>query len=136
MTQYGSNQIALQFDDSGGTLRTISNYIRTFNGIELEAIIQESHAFGDAWFESVATGVKKGSDITLEGYYDDAGTDGPNLLFNAVGNTVTRTFTATWGGGKSTSFECVIVKYARQPVLNELTKFQVTLRPTGLVTEV
>lgn len=136
MAQYGSNSITISFDDSGGSLRDMSNYIREFNGVTLEAILAESQAFGDSWFEAVATGMKKVEDITIGGYYDDTASTGPNVVFNAVGNTTTRTLTVAWGGGKSTSVETVIQKYGRIPVLNDLTKFSVTVRPTGLVTEV
>lgn len=135
MAQYGSNSIVIQFDDSGGTLRDVSNYIREFNGVSIEAVVNESHAFGDAWFEAVASGVKKVDDIVLGGYYDDTASTGPDAIFNAPGNTATRTFKVTWGSTKTTQVECVIVKYARIPGLNELSKFQVTIRPTGAVTE-
>lgn len=135
MAQYGSNSITIQFDDSGGTLRDMSNYIREFNGVAIEAILAESQAFGDSWFESVATGMKKLDDITLGGYYDDTSSTGPNAIFNAVGNTTTRTIKVTWGNSVYTQVENVIQKYSRIPVLNDLTKFSVNLRPTGAVTE-
>ncbi len=135
MAQYGSNSVIIQFDDSGGTPRDMSNYIRSFNGFTLEALMQETHAFGDSWVESSPTGVNKAEDITISGYYDDTSSTGPNVVFNAVGNTTTRTLTVTWGNSKTTSGEMRIVKYSRLPKLNELTGFSVVLRPTGTMTD-
>lgn len=134
MAQYGSNSLVIEFHDSGGTLRDMSNYVREFNGVTKEALLQESHAFGDAWFESAFTGMSKLDDVTMGGYYNDAASTGPDVIFNAIGST--RTLKVTWGSTKTTSVSTVIKKYARMPVLNELHKFQVIVTPTGQPTEV
>ena len=90
MSQYGSNALRIDFDNSSASPINMSNYIREFNGMSIEALLQESHAFGDTWFESTWTGIKKLDDIVLGGYYDDTATTGPEAIFNALG--ATRTF--------------------------------------------
>lgn len=133
MAQYGSNQVVIMFDDSGGTPQDMSAYVREFNGVTIEAILNETHTFGDSWFKSKATGMKKGDDVVWGGHYNDTASVGPDAVFNAPGDE--RTASVTWGGSNETSAEMVIVKYARLPILNDLTKFQVTLRPTDEISE-
>jgi len=138
MAKYGSNSIIVAVDNSGGSVVTMTSYITEINTIDVEAMLEESHSFGDAWFESLATGVRKASDLVLGGFYDDTSSTGPDVIFNAVASgptASTRTVTITFGGSKTVSFEALITKYSRTASRNELTKFEVTLTPTGTVTE-
>ena len=138
MAKYGSNSLTVTFDDSGGTGRDMSNYIREINAVRVEAILQESHAFGDAWFESLATGLRRMQDVELSGFYDDASSTGPDAVFvgvfSAPGDS-TRTLVLTWGGSKTTTVETLIMAYERRAVVGELQAYTVVLRPTGTVTE-
>jgi hypothetical protein len=136
MAKYGSGSLVIEFDNSGGSLVDMTQYVLEVNGVKISAILEESHTFGDTWFESLATGLSKLDDINIKGFYDDTATTGPNAIWNAIGNTTTRTIKFTWGGSKTTSVETIIMDYARLPKRGELTKFEVTLRPTGTVTEV
>jgi len=138
MAKYGSNSLAIAVDNSSGSATTMTSYVTEINSVEIEAMLEESHSFGDAWFESLATGVRKASDLVLGGFFDDTSSTGPDAIFNAVASGPTassRTVTITWGGSKTTSFEALITKYTRTASRNELTKFEVTLTPTGTVTE-
>lgn len=139
MAKYGSNSLVIEIDSTeGGSLTDISQYITDIDGVEVEALLQESHSFGDAWFEQLATGIRRMNPITLGGFYDDTASTGPNAIFVNVQDSPadqTRTFKITWGGTKTTTVEVWIQKYRRAPVRNELTRFQVTLVPTGSVTE-
>ena len=72
-------------------------------------------------------------DIELTGFYDDTATTGPDAVFNAPGET--RTLKITWGGTKTSSVETIIAGYQRQAAVKESTKYTVTLKPTGAVTE-
>lgn len=139
MAKYGSNSLRIDFDDSSGVPQNMSNHIRTFNGVRVEAIVEESHAFGDAWFESLASGLRRMQDVELGGNYDDTAATGPDVIFNAVFSApgdATRTFKVTWGGTKTTTVETLIMAYERQATVGELTNFTVVLRPSGAVTEV
>jgi len=55
------------------------------------------------------------------------------VIFNAIG--ATRTLKVTWGGTKTTSAEAIIVSYERIAKVKESTKYTVTLKPTGAITE-
>jgi hypothetical protein len=138
VAKYGSNSVTIEFDNSGGTLQNMTQYVTAINSVDIEAVLEESHSFGDSWFESLATGLRKMGDVTLSGFYDDTASTGPDAIFGAVVDapaTATRTLKVTWGGTKTTTVETLIMKYSRKAVRNEVTKFEVTLRPTGAVTE-
>lgn len=139
MAKYGSNSLTIEFDDTeGGSLTNMSNYILSVNGVEVEAVLEESHAFGDSWFEHLATGLRKMNPVVLEGFFDDTASTGPNAVFNRVQDSpadATSTLKFTWGGSKTTSVETWIQKYTRMASRGSLTKFQVVLQPTGAVTE-
>lgn len=139
MAKYGSPSIVIQVDDSGGVVRDVSQYILEEVAVAIEALLEESHAFGDSWREFLATGLRQLGDITFGGFYDDAATSGPHVVFSGVHDapaTATRTITVTWGGGKTTSFEALIKSYTRRAVRGALTKFTAVMSPTGAVTEV
>lgn len=138
MANYGPSSIIVQVDDSAGVLRVMTPYILSINDISIEAVMEETQSFGDAWRESLAVGVRFMGDIVLGGLFDDAASTGPDAIFIGVatGPTVaTRTFSIAYGGTKTTSVETLIQKYVRKPDRNALTKFEATLRPTGAVTE-
>ncbi len=141
MANYGSANVRIDFDDSAGTPQDMSQYITEMNEMSIEAVLEESHTFGDGWAEAAYAKFRKAGDITLGGFYNDAASTGPDAVFNDPGCVAgpaggTRTFKTTWGGTKTTSVETIIMSYKRIPVRGQLTKFQVVLRPTGAVTEV
>lgn len=134
MANYGSANIVLQIKDSGGTLRALTAYVRSIGGVSIEAVIQEAHAMGDTWVKYLFAGIRKCAAISLGGFYDDVAL-GPNALFvGQEGQTRTGTV-ITWGGAKTTTFDCIIQKQDRLPKLGALTEFLVTIQPTGTVTE-
>lgn len=135
MAKYGGDVLKIEFDNASGTLVDMTQHVLEFNGIDVEAILEEAHTFGDAWVEQLFTGLRKANEITLRGFYDDTASTGPDAIFNAVGNTTTRTLKVTWGGTKTTSVECIIKNYRRLPTRGEMTKYEVVLAPTGAVTE-
>ena len=139
MSKYGPNSLKIEFDDAVPTLRDMTQYVLTINDVQVEAILEESHSFGDAWFESLGTGIRRMNPVEMSGLYDDTATTGPDVVFNAVNSgpaVATRTLTLTWGGTKTTSTESLIAMYGRQATRNELTKYSVRIQPTGVVTEV
>ena len=129
---HGSNEVIVAFDDGSGNPQTMTPYIDTINGLDVEALTEESTAFGDTWMKNLAVGVSKGADVTLGGLYNDTATTGPDAIFNAIG--ATRTLTVTFATGKTFSCEVIIAKYSRTPARSALTKYTVLLRPTGTIT--
>ncbi len=138
MANYGSNSLTFKIDlADAGSLVNISNFVRSINGFEVERLLTESTAFGDSWVEHLQTGLRRGNDIEIGGFYDDtAAASGPEgLNIGAVTHAVTRTVEITWGGSKTSTFEVWIQKYARTPSVGNLTEWRAVLRPSGTVTE-
>lgn len=138
MAKYGSNSLAVSLDNSSGSAVVMTPYITAIGAVTVEALLEESHSFGDSWFESLATGLRRMSPVEISGIFDDTSTTGPDAIFNAVASatsTSTRTLLITWGGSKTTSCEVLISAYTRGATRNELTSYSVTLTPTGTVTE-
>ncbi len=133
MAKYGSPNIKIEVANAGGTLVDLSAHIDTINGFEVEAKIQESTPFGSAWTTQLYSGVRQGNPVTIEGFYDDTATTGPDAILNALGST--RNVKITYGSTKTSSFAAIITKYDRKPVAGESTRFACTLTPTGAVTE-
>ena len=138
MAKYTGANVVIKVDVSeGGALQDMSQYITEFNGVSIEAVLEESHTFGDSWVEQTFAGIKKLSDITFGGFYDDTASTGPDAVFGVGSWTAgaSRTVEITYGSTKKSTFEAVIKSYTRTPSRGALTKFQVVMSPTGAVTE-
>lgn len=139
MAKYTSKDLKIEFDNASGTLQDMSQYIFEINDVSVQAAMEDGHTFSDQWAEALFAGLLSMGEITLRGFYDDTSATGPDAIFRDVGNLNTtggtRTLKLTWGGTKTTSVETIITAYTRQPARGEVTKFSVTLRPTGTVTE-
>ena len=135
MAKYGSDVFKTEIDATdGGALQDMSQHVDTINGVNIERLMQESHTFGDSWVEHLYTGIRQAQDITLEGFYDDTASTGPDATFNGT-HAVTRSVQLTYGGSKTSSFEAWIVGDERLAARGELQRYRVVLRPTGAVTE-
>lgn len=134
MAKYGSDDLKIEVDNSAGSLVDLSQYVTEIDVMDVEALLEESHTFGDSWGENLFTGLKKANPVTLSGFYDDTATTGPDVILNSLGDT--RTLKITWGGTKTSSVEAIITNYRRTPTRGEHTKFEAVLTPTGVVTEV
>lgn len=130
MAKYSSKDLVITY---GGT--DMSQHVRSINGVEIEAILEEAHSFGDTWFESLATGLKRMNPIELGGFYDDTAVSGPDVKFGPTALGTSATLQITWGGTKSTSVTAFVEKYTRGATLGGMTQYTVVLRPSGTVTE-
>lgn len=138
MAKYGSNSVTVNVDNSGGTPVDMTQHTLEINDVEIEAILEESYSFGDAWFESLAVGVRKMSPIVMSGFYDDTASSGPDAMYGTTASgpaQTTRTWQVIYGAAKSTSVETLIHKYGRKLGRGALHRYSVTLQPTGTVTE-
>lgn len=132
--RYSYKDATFEFDNSGGTPVDMSNYITEGpSPAEVEAILEETTALGDTWEEHHDTGIRRAPEITLSGPYDDTATTGPDAIFNAVG--ATRTAKWTFGGSKTFEVETIIRRYRVNLKRGGLHMFEVTLQPTGTVTQ-
>ncbi len=128
MAKYGSDELGIT---AGG--QEMKTHVDTIGGMDVEALLQEGHTFGDAWVEQLYSGIKRGTPLELAGFYDDTVTTGPDAVFNTVGTTIAMVI--TWGGTKTSTFSAVVSVYRRLPTRGETHRYSVTLIPTGAVTE-
>lgn len=139
MANGGWDDLVVMFDDSAGTPVNITAYIDVESAMDISAKLQDWKPKGSIWPAPKDSGAREIAPITLEGLYDDTATTGPDVLFWNAGAALgsTRTYKETWiSTPKSTQVEVVIEKYVRTPQPDGLTRFAVTLRPTGAPTEV
>lgn len=128
--------ITIEYDNSGGSLVDISQYVMTINGFSVEQILEEVHTFGDSWEEQLPVGIGRAGTVELGGLYDDTNIDA--LFAGEIPQTPTdntRTLKITWVGAKTSSVETWLVNYVRSPDRGALTKYAATLQTTGAVTE-
>lgn len=134
MATYGPDDIKLEFDvTTGGALQDITSVVQSFNGMDIQAAVEDGAAFGSVFQQFVYSKFKTLSDVTLDVFYDDTAGTGTNAVFNNPGDI--RTFKTTWGGAKTTSVETIIKSFARIPARGKLLMARVVLTPTGDVTE-
>ena len=86
MSKYNQSNFAILVTSvSASTVfNDISDYVTDFSGLNLEAVLQQSDAFGDSWREMLYTGIRQAADITIKGFYDDAAATGPHALMGAL----------------------------------------------------
>ena len=116
----------------------ITAHVQTINDVDVEQILEEVRALGDAWDAYLSVGIGKMAPIELGGIYSDVA-DGPDDQFagrvpEAVA-TAAKVLIITWAAGKTTTVSTHLVKYVRKVDKNALTRWTATLQPTGAVVE-
>lgn len=133
MAKYGANSFSMSFAASN-----ITAHVQSINSVEVESILEDSKPINGVWAESLASGAQQMSDVEIEGLYDDAA-GGPDAVLRAARPTGPASSPGatvlTWGGSKTTSFNAFVQKFARTVTKNQITRYKVTLKPTGTVTE-
>lgn len=122
-----------------GSYRDISQQVYTFSGFDPEAILEAAHAFGDAWEESLYTGVNRVPAITLGGRYDDDTSTGTAGIFGystdlGAERVLKMNFAGTTGttaAGTNVKIDVLVQSYKRRPARGALTQFELVLQPTG-----
>ena len=139
MATSSPSEVVIEYDNSGGSLQDISQYVLSINDIDVESVTEEVHTFGDSWEEHLPIGLARLPAIEISGLYDDTASTGPDALFirttpeTPASNT--RTLKLTWRSGKTTSVETFVLSYRRSADRSALTKYTARLQPTGAVTE-
>lgn len=142
MAKYGSDQVVIKCSTTSSTsaFQDISNQVDTISGLDMEALLQNTHAFGDAWEESLPTGVKKFGPVVLEAFYDDVAASGVHTIFGNTSDLGAERVIKVYQAGtnsaanNSLKFDTIVQKYSRMPKRGELTRVNITLQPTGAVT--
>ena len=136
MARVGWDVHAVSLDNSGGTPTDISAYVTEISGLEREVVTQDVTAAGDDDEVHAPVGLKRASEVTLKGPYDDGASSLNGVAQGLVGLTASSTLLITWKSGKTSSFETFLVRYRRLPSKGSFTMVEVVLQPTGAVTEV
>ena len=136
MGNFGQPNVKFMFSTASGSARIdMSQSVDTINGLELEALTQQSDAFGDSWVENLYTGIRRMSPVVVEGFYDDTVATGEHQVWGQLshlGNE--RTFSIDCSGTNGAiSRVCLIQKHVRSPKRGELTRYQTTLLPSGAI---
>jgi len=136
MSLFGSTSVTITYDDApGGTGRAVTNYVTEMGGISIEALQADTAAFADVWGESTPTGFKTVDEVSIKGFYDDAATTGPHVVFRDVDDAptdATRTLVVVFGGTNGTfTIETRLKKYTVMPKVKGLTEFEAIVVPTG-----
>lgn len=129
MATYNWSNLKIEFDDNGGVLKDVSEYVLAFNGVKLKGETQDVTPAGWQYVKKLFAGLKSADSVTIDLIYDDTATTGPDAIFNDIGST--RSLKVTWGGTKTTTTEWIITGYDRLPKKGEVTQSQATLEFTG-----
>lgn len=140
MSKYNSSNLIIEFDNAALALQVITPYVLRCGSLKKKGLFEESTAYGKSVVERLYAGMKDTEPIVLGGFYDDAASPAPDALFDDIGNVATtgggtRTLKITWGGTKTSSVEMFIQDYEKLPDVGKLHQYNVTLLPSGAVTE-
>ena len=133
-------QILVTTTSATSAFRDISQQVDTINGFNTEALLEQSDAFGDSWREQLYTGIRQMDDIDMEGFYEDTATaTGVAAIFgNATDLGAEReaelNFANAAGGTDVAKFDFLVKRWWRGPKRGALTRFRLTVSPTGAMT--
>jgi len=141
MAKYSSPSIDFQIDSAdGGSLTSAGvfvDYITKIGDVNITRPLIESTPFGASTAEYLLSVFKKYEPFTIEGYYDDTATTGPDAVLN-IGkytHSQTRSIKLTIGGTKTIEGEVWITEYKRTFTVGEYHGYTATLQPSGAMTE-
>jgi len=140
MAKHGSNEVAFEIDSAdGGSLTTGfgTNYVTKISDYVVNREAVESTPFGVVDEQYLIGIIRKREPLTIEGWYDDTATSGPDEVLNIGRRThaATRSVVLTFATGKTVSGEVWIEKYTRTMAIGEYHGFAAQLRFTGTITE-
>ncbi len=136
--KHTSAEITLTIDSAdGGTLQDITAYLTKIGDVEVSKGTVTSTPFGVSASAYLLGVIKDYPAFTIEGFYDDTASTGPDAILNigSVTHAVTRSFVLTFASGKTITGECWITNYKRTAAVGEYHGFVATLQPTGTITE-
>ena len=138
MPNLGGDVVVIRVTSSSSTasFRDISAQVQDFSGLDFEAILQESHTFGDAWQENLYANFRKINEITFGGFYDDDTTTGVRgLFFQTTDVGAERVMKINFGSTNAyPKFDYLIRKSRLLPKRGELSMYEITIQPTGALT--
>lgn len=126
--KHNSSEVTITFNS-----QTMTSYGTQIDGFERDTKMVETTAFGATDATYVGSGVKRVKPIKISGFYDDTATTGPDAVFNTLGTFAS--LVIGYGNSKTSTVSAGVVSYTRKPKVDDLTMYEVTLQPSGSVTE-
>lgn len=135
MAKFNSKDSVFQIND--GSLRNLSSYINSIDGVPGERELNEVTALGDGGRKYIP-GLEN-TVITLEGHYDDTATTGPEAV---LGVLRTDTTTRAWdygpkgssGGFLKYSGNCFVRRFEVTSRVGDIVMWRAELQVDGQVT--
>ena len=133
-------QVTVTTTSATAAFRDISQQVDTINGFGVEALLEQSDAFGDSWREQLYTGIRQMDDLTLEGFFEDTATaTGVHAIFGQATDLgaereVELNFALVAGGTDVAKFDILVRRYERSVRRGALTRYRLTVAPTGAMT--
>lgn len=133
---HGKSSI-FKLDDSGGTLRTLTSYVDSVQGLPAGRNLSEVTVFGDSGTKSVPGLVN--ATFTISGHFDSTATTGPNAVLNSL-RAASATASFEYGpegsstGNTKFSGECWMTEYTVNSAVADKVGFSATFQVDGTVT--
>ena len=142
MANRGQSEFSITVTTTSATaaFRDISQQVDTINGFSVEAVLEQSDAFGDAWREQLYTGIRQMDDVTFSGFFEDTATaTGVNAIFGQATDLgaereMELNFAVAAGGSDVAHFDMLIRRYRKMPSRGALTRNEATVAPSGAMT--
>lgn len=126
--KHNSSEVTISFNG-----QTMTSYGTQIDGFERDTKMVETTPFGATDATYVGSGVKRVKPVKITGFYDDTATTGPDAVFNTL--STFGTLIVGYGNSKQSSVSAGVMTYTRKPKVDDLTGYEVTLQPSGAVTE-
>ena len=136
--KHNSTELTFTIDSAdGGSLQDITQYLTKIGDVVVSKGSVNVTPFGATASAYLLGVIKDYPSFTLEGYYDDTSSTGPDAILD-IGKVVhsqTRSFVLTISSGKTITGELWITDYKRGFTVGDYTTFVATVQATGTITE-
>ena len=132
----GGNSVVRIDASAGGTLVSITAYVKTIDGFGRAYLDLDDTHFDDA-VERVIPGIERSQEIVLRGAFEDTATTGPDAILNtAVGTLLTFEFNprGTASGARKFTSEVLVTDYRIMGEVKGQVSYEVRLKGDGAVT--
>lgn len=139
MAKYSSVNAILEIDVSdGGALSSgfSAAHVTAIGDINFtKGEVVESTAYGASAYTALQGVITKMDPITIEGFYDDTASTGPDAILNIarITHAATRSFSLTLGTGEVITGESWITEYKVTSSVGTYHKYTATITPTGTI---
>lgn len=118
------------------TLRDMTQYIDTISALGKEITPLDVTSFADS-AERIIAGIEVSQEFTIEGFFDDAATTGPDIVFGPVNGSIgTVEFhpMGTASGKRIYRTQAMVTSYKAAAAVKERVNYTVTYKCDGSMT--